>query len=351
MASYVDVNVVKFLDSLSAILEEEEAQIVTVRNAKIQRSVSLLKELFNRDTDRLEAKKITDKIAEDLQRIIVQSGGVEDTLWEYFHQYRTGAELNGHWSKLGDLVCAEIDAIVVQTTTEHYLLKLLPVNSESSESATDERVLSTEEKRAVMYAGGYIVRKIKIFVTKNKQIKDGGCYDALQGMLAGGQWDDEEPTQDFTEFIRKWMEKIDRGGATILSEPAFAFFCLLEVLTFNIINKLQLPGSQINAQLVVENTAKHEDILFRWSMLTVDIADHEDSNTLLKEIIKLWIKMRGHSYASALTETYKQITGMQVKRVKALRKRLQFETGEHACIYLYICYCICKPWSYVLLRL
>ena len=103
MASYVDVNVVKFLDSLSAILEEEEeAQIVTVRNAKIQRSVSLLKELFNHDTDRLEAKKITDKIAVDLQRIIVQSGGVEDTLWEYFHHY-----------KLGDLVCAKIDAIVV----------------------------------------------------------------------------------------------------------------------------------------------------------------------------------------------------------------------------------------------
>ena len=46
--------------------------------------------------------------------------------------------------------------------------------------------------------------------------------------------------------------------------------------------------------------------------------------------------MRGHSYTSALTETYKQITGVQVKRIKALRKRLQFETGEHACIYLYM---------------
>ena len=75
-----------------------------------------------------------------------------------------------------------------------------------------------------MYAGGYIVRKMKIFVTKNKHIKDGGCYDALQGMLAGGQWDDEEPTQDFTEFIRKYMEKIDPGGATFSMQTSICFF-------------------------------------------------------------------------------------------------------------------------------
>ena len=63
----------------------------------------------------------------------------------------------------------------------------------------------------------------------------------------------------------------------------------------------------------IEKTLDNEDILFHWAMLSVDISNEKDSSLLLTFLIRLWIKMRGHSYASAITEAYKEITGHQIK--------------------------------------
>ena len=69
---------------------------------------------------------------------------------------------------------------------------------------------------------------------------------------------------------------------------------------------------------VIEKTLGNEDILFHWAMLSVNISNEKDSSSVLTFLIRLWIKMRGHSYASAITEAYKEITGHQVKRAKGL---------------------------------
>ena len=120
----------------------------------------------------------------------------------------------------------------------------------------------------------------------------------------------------------------------------------LEMLSYESIKKkLQKPGTVHNPNDIVKCMQDNEDVLFQWAVLSVDISHREDSLKLLHDIIALWLKMRGHSYASALTETYKQITGAQVKRAKALRKRLQFESGEYN-IYVLACMCI----SYLVLH-
>ena len=44
------------------------------------------------------------------------------------------------------------------------------------------------------------------------------------------------------------------------------------------------------------------EVQFHWSLVTSDL---EDSNFLLQEIVKLWVTVRGFSYASRLVEEYK----------------------------------------------
>ena len=133
--------------------------------------------------------------------------------------------------------------------------------------------------------------------------------------------------------MKQWIDKVDQAGITILSEGGYDFFLSLELQTYESIRQLQQTVKGMNVESVVERTLDNEDILFHWAMLSLDISNEKDSSLLLTFIIRLWIKMRGHSYALAITEAYKEITGHQVKRAKSLRKQLKYgnESGEFMC--------------------
>ena len=59
-------------------------------------------------------------------------------------------------------------------------------------------------------------------------------------------------------------------------------------------------------------------------MLAVDSDDEDDSVRLLKYIIKLRIKLCGHSLASAITEDYKKAKQVNLQKSKALWRQLQY---------------------------
>ena len=63
------------------------------------------------------------------------------------------------------------------------------------------------------------------------------------------------------------------------------------------------------------------EVQFYWSMVSFDV-DEETSHIILSEIIRLWVTIRGFSYASSIIEDYKRTTGA-LKRKKALRKELK----------------------------
>ena len=55
-----------------------------------------------------------------------------------------------------------------------------------------------------------------------------------------------------------------------------------------------------------------EDVLFAWSMVTLDLSEDE-SCLLLTDVIELWITIRGHSIASRLIEDYKEALRLTTK--------------------------------------
>ena len=74
-----------------------------------------------------------------------------------------------------------------------------------------------------MYVGGFAIRKAKQHVENSSTVKySEGYYDALDAMLAGGPWDDTKDS-DFTNYVKQWIGKVDRGGITILSEGVYDF--------------------------------------------------------------------------------------------------------------------------------
>ena len=72
---------------------------------------------------------------------------------------------------------------------------------------------------------------------------------------------------------------------------------------------------------IIGSVAQDEDVLFYWSMNSVDISEKSHSVELLSSVISLWVTIRGFSIASTWMEEYKQ-AAKTTKAKHSLRKGL-----------------------------
>ena len=78
----------------------------------------------------------------------------------------------------------------------------------------------------------------------------------------------------------------------------------------------KMPAHKITdsfKQKLLSSIASNEDVLFYWSMLSAD-ADEEDTQTLLKMMIELWVTIRGFAFARSWIELYKQASKKTIQR-------------------------------------
>lgn len=83
---------------------------------------------------------------------------------------------------------------------------------------------------------------------------------------------------------------------------------------------LSLPGKR---ELVVDSVASDDTVQFLWVLLSCDITEEEDAVCLLKEIIGLWLTIRGYSIAGSWVEEYKKKVATTTRKIKGLRKGLK----------------------------
>ena len=75
----------------------------------------------------------------------------------------------------------------------------------------------------------------------------------------------------------------------------------------------------------------NEHVQFLWATISLDISCEQNSQTLLKEIVELWVTMRGHSMASMVVEAYKRQKAKSTKGAKGIRKQLKLGESSHHC--------------------
>ena len=72
------------------------------------------------------------------------------------------------------------------------------------------------------------------------------------------------------------------------------------------------------------------DVQFSWLLLCLDLDDEELSNELLKNVVEMWLTIRGFSMANTWMEYYKQFNESNTKSKTGLwkglkRKKLQLD--------------------------
>ena len=170
-------------------------------------------------------------------------------------------------------------------------------SASASETSTCE--FTYEEENAIRYMGGYVIRKIR----EKKNMDVSFLEDSDKVYLQSHSTD--------------WINAIDRGGLIHITDSCFQLFLAIETVT-----RLEMKATTVMDDTFrqhLENMITCDSkVLFCWTMITVD----ESHDNIFHELIKLWITIRGFSFAKSIVEKYRLATKKRTDKTKGLRTKL-----------------------------
>ena len=125
-------------------------------------------------------------------------------------------------------------------------------------------------------------------------------------------------------YTLEWSRKLNRGGLFEVNDETYRLFREVEVKMQSTLMAVLKRSVAVSGQKqsIIDAVANDDDVQFFWALLTCDIQEEEDAITLLKDIVELWLTIRGFSVAGAWLERHKRKSKTNSRKSKALRKSL-----------------------------
>ena len=175
--------------------------------------------------------------------------------------------------------------------------------------------LGNDEENIIRYMAGYIPFKLmKVYGKKDTQ-EDANVLDCLSEMAVAG------PGDDLYTYTQEWTQTINRGGLFEVKDAVFVFFRQLEIGMRSILPQ-HLLGGNVDKEAVHAHILKDGRLLSHWYDLSSQLP-HEKASILLKEVITLWMTIRGHAFAKQMLEQYKTDKGKGTAKSASLRGQLK----------------------------
>ena len=148
-------------------------------------------------------------------------------------------------------------------------------------------------------------------------------FECLMGMSVSG--DDSS----FQAYTTEWTKLVNRGGLFEVNDLSYQLFKKIEIQMQKKLLDTLNDGSRAcmstitQRESIINAVASNEEVQFFWAMLCCDIHHHEAAEHLLKELISLWLTIRGFSIAGTWIEQYKARSSANIGKKKGLRKELK----------------------------
>ena len=171
-----------------------------------------------------------------------------------------------------------------------------------------------KKENAICYVGGYIIASLK---------KQEGNEELLVGLDTFIEKDTHEVAAIATSAA--WVEEVNRGGLTRITEEAYQFFVAMEgsVRSHLILSKAHVMDNTTKNRIKQEVFAD-SNVQFGWCLTGIILKVQEDAaEELLEMCIDKWLTIRGHSFADSIQEMFKQQANKGTSKAKALRKAVQ----------------------------
>ena len=226
-------------------------------------------------------------------------------MWSEFHKLRSADPYCKKWRDyLLSVNCQPNPAFYQHITMEIFeqiLKEELQKLQEEKYPETDRNIVSIthDKENAIRYMAGYVLCKLR-----KKQ-------HAVDSFI---QKDQDYITETSSN---EWIKLIDRGGLGHVTEECHQLFLSIELITRHYIHIANVHSMDEEFRDYLFNMIViDDDVLFNWTMTGAE--DEE----VLNEIIKLWITIRGNSFAKSVMETYKKKAKVTSKSKGLLRTTL-----------------------------
>ena len=117
---------------------------------------------------------------------------------------------------------------------------------------------------------------------------------------------------------KEWINLIDRGSLKHINESTFQVMVAMEL---ELRKHLQCKKPPNFVREITEHILKNEDVQFHWCIIVCDW-EEEETEALLEQVVKMWVTIRGFSYARAWVEKFKTASAKSLQKSKGLRKKL-----------------------------
>ena len=144
------------------------------------------------------------------------------------------------------------DPLLIQLICDHVFHSIIKLElPEPTMPETLTPTISLEEKNAVCYAAGYVLRSIKLKLSKSKSISDQILVSFITTLHDNEENDDNGAPQ---EAYREWLRKVNRGGLFVIGDALYETFIAIEMVERKYLKDIENPfHNTIDLESQIEN--------------------------------------------------------------------------------------------------
>ena len=261
-------------------------------------------------------KRLTEIAERSFSKTTGKHSAKREKMWKEFHKFRSSSLFTMWGEMIQRLNMPEkfmdmwLPQTVVRLAFESIIKLKYPVAIPKS---APHLQLDDDELNALRYVAGFVLLSVKkAYVSTGATTIVNWIDRQVDGSVSSAD--------TYYEFSKAWIDKVNRGGLFCICDTVFDMFVAMEKqLRQHLADLSECYG--IDKEKVITGILEEDEVQLFWEMLTVELTEEEEQ-PLLRKIVKLWLTIRGFSYASAIIEEYKRSCGA-LKRQKALRKDLK----------------------------
>lgn len=316
--------------AIKTVVEENELQLSSLRRDNLKQGGKRILELIEEggEVEQLFIDFST-KLATAVRSTFRcsttyrSSATKREKLWSAFHQLRF-SELPTLWKDfLSSIEVDYDDQLLQQSVNQKLFEKVLPEHfpSAADRSPGDEEPLGKDELNALQYACGYIPHAL----LKRYEKSTGSKFDKFIECLGDMAVRSECNSENLLDYTKEWIDRVNRGGLFPLNDATYRFFVSVEKETRTILPS-HMTKTQVSADSfkrdVIQKIMRSRNIQWHWTLISQSIDSEEEAIELLKEIVTLWVTVRGFSITATWMEIFKQEKKKTTKKKRGLRKQL-----------------------------
>uniref|UniRef100_A0A1X7STK4 Uncharacterized protein n=1 Tax=Amphimedon queenslandica TaxID=400682 RepID=A0A1X7STK4_AMPQE len=241
---------------------------------------------------------------------------IREQIWQRFTSFISSSEYTLIWQSLYSLASVKKSSVLSLYLTYFFFVKFWKNKYSIADNATEEQqvtAITEDEKCALWYIAGYLIRKVKGKVGMLLAEKMEMFLEEVDDVI-----EDDTTLEEDIQHPKKWLESINRGGLVKCSNDFYEHLQTVE----KEIRQLILPSSKCVPLLeTTTDLLKSRNIEESWSSVSqgLDIGDSAKIHSL---VIEEFLKVRCFGHTKIFLELYKNTKKKNLQKSRGFRTTL-----------------------------